>query len=62
MRIRGEEMVQVWAQILIFETRPLMLSANVNKKTISNIFLRMTRPTHVLIYFFSKIKTVGDRS
>ena len=30
MRIRGEEMVQVWAQILIFETRPLMLSANVN--------------------------------
>ena len=42
-------------KINIFGTHPVT-SANVNKKTISNFYLSMTRATHILIYFFSKSK------
>ena len=32
------------------------------KKSIPNIFLSMTISTNIIIYFVSKIKTVGGRS
>ena len=32
------------------------------EKTISNIFLSMTASTNIIIYFYSKIRTVGGRS
>ena len=32
------------------------------EKTIPNFFLRMTASTHIIIYFYSKIRTVEGRS
>ena len=41
----------------------LVTSANAIKKLISNFILSMTRTTNIIvIYSFSKIKTVGGRS
>ena len=38
---------------------PLVSSATTIKLNIGNIFLRLTRSTIIIIYFFSKVKTVG---
>ena len=46
-------------KIHIFETYPVT-SANFNRKTIPNIVLSMTASTNI-IYFYSKIRTVGGR-
>ena len=48
-------------KINIFGTHPVT-SANVNRKSNSQHFLSMTVSTNIIIYFITKIKTVGGRS
>ena len=45
------------AKINIFGTHPVS-SANFNRNKQSQRFLSMTVSTHIIIYFYSKIKTV----
>ena len=55
---------QAWAQILRSTFLKLILwRVNMSiEKNIHNILLGMTVPTNIIIYFCSKIKTVGGRS